>query len=104
MIPIVDLSFTEKLRSGKLDSILTMPVDLKLYFVTLHLENLMFNWILNSIFVALSFIVKILLPVSFSQFLSFLMALAISLILYFQIRIFFTTFTINLERADALAY
>ncbi|MGB9824941.1 MAG: ABC-2 family transporter protein [Candidatus Hydrothermia bacterium] len=53
MIPIVDLSFTEKLRSGKLDSILTMPVDLKLYFVTLHLENLMFNWILNSIFLLL---------------------------------------------------
>ncbi len=50
MIPTVDLSFTETLRSGKLDSILTMPVDLKLYFVTLHLENLIFNWILNSIF------------------------------------------------------
>uniref|UniRef100_A0A7C2PLL1 ABC transporter permease n=1 Tax=candidate division WOR-3 bacterium TaxID=2052148 RepID=A0A7C2PLL1_UNCW3 len=104
IIPTVDVSFFDKLRSGGLDGIITLPVSLNGYFVSLHIELLVFKFLVSIIiFLLIAPLIPLKWP-SLNNFLMFIIASSISLVLYFVFRIFFTQFAYYIERADALSF
>ncbi|RKX71490.1 hypothetical protein DRP43_02415, partial [candidate division TA06 bacterium] len=104
LIPAVDTGFFYKIRSGGLDGILTLPVNLNYYFISMHLEVLIFKFLLNSIiFIFVGFSLKNYIIINFHTIPFFLIAFSISIILYFELRLFFTQFAFFIEREGALA-
>ncbi len=104
LIPTVDISFFNSLRRGKLDSIMTLPVSLNGYFVSMHFELLLFKLLIHAvIFILIALFVDIRFP-SIKGGLMFLVATSISFIFYFIYRVFFTQFAYFVERADALSF
>ncbi len=104
IIPTVDVSFFEKLRRGGLDGIMTLPISLNGYFVSLHMELLVFKFLIHAlIFSLIALIIPLNWP-SLHSFIMFIIASGISLILYFVFRMFFTQFAYYIERSDALSF
>ncbi len=104
LIPAVDIGFFSKIRSGGLDGILTLPVNLNYYFISMHLEVLIFKFFLNGIiFMFVGFFLKNYIIINFNTIPFFLIAFSISIILYFELRLFFTQFAFFMEREGAIA-